>query len=76
MGNKKGSETCSLSLINLGIGDLDIHTDEHLIELAMIDAKNGHTHYTDSYGYLELRKKYVNITKKTFKIMNFLLKML
>lgn len=71
MGNKKGSETCSLPLINLGIGDLDIHTDEHLIELAMADAKNGHTHYTDSYGYLELREEICKYHKENFKNYNF-----
>lgn len=71
MGNKKGSETCSLSLINLGIGDLDIHTDEHLIELAMIDAKNGHTHYTDSYGYLELREEICKYHKENFQNYEF-----
>ncbi len=71
MGNKKGSESCSLPLINLGIGDLDIHTDECLIELAMTDAKKGHTHYTDSYGYLELREEICKYHKENFKNYEF-----
>ena len=50
-------------LIDFSIGDPDITTDERIIKAAFKDAQNGHTHYTDSYGDLELRKeicKYYN----------------
>ena len=43
-------------LINFSLGDPDITTDERIIKLAFEDAMNGHTHYTDSYGILELRE--------------------
>lgn len=53
--------------INLGIGDLDVHTDKILIEKAMADAKNGHTHYTNPYGYLELREEICKYHRENFK---------
>lgn len=71
MGNKKGSVSCTLPLINLGIGDLDVHTDEVIIDKAMIEAKLGHTHYTDSYGYLELREEICKYHKENFDNYEF-----
>lgn len=44
-------------LIDLSLGDPDINTDIRIIDRAFEDARNGHTHYTDSLGYLELREK-------------------
>lgn len=44
-------------IINLSLGDPDLTTDERIIEKAFEDAKNGHTHYTDTLGDLELRKE-------------------
>lgn len=68
MGEKKEfPKNLPYTPINLGIGDLDIHTDEQLIEKAMTDAKNGHTHYTNSYGYLELREEICKYHKENFK---------
>lgn len=71
MESKKNFKTSLLSPINLGIGDLDIHTDIALIELAMNDAKNGHTHYTDSYGYMELREEICKYHSENFENYNF-----
>ena len=52
MGEERTTES-QLPFINLGIGDLDIITDEIVIEKAMADAKAGYTHYTDPQGILE-----------------------
>ncbi|WP_300330533.1 aminotransferase class I/II-fold pyridoxal phosphate-dependent enzyme [Fusobacterium sp.] len=71
MGNKKFSEKCKYTPINLGIGDLDINTDEEIIEKAMRDAKLGHTHYTDPHGYLELRQAICKYHKENYKNYNF-----
>ncbi len=43
-------------LINFSLGDPDITTDERIINKAFQDALDGHTHYTDFYGYMELRE--------------------
>ena len=71
MGNKTFSKNCSLKPINLGIGDLDIDTDDIIIEKAMTDAKNGHTHYTDSHGYLELREEICKYHRENFENYEF-----
>ena len=42
-------------LINLSIGDPDINTPQLIIDRAFKDASNGHTKYTASRGYPELR---------------------
>lgn len=44
-------------LINFSLGDPDLTTDERIINAAFEDAKNGHTHYTDFLGDLELRNE-------------------
>lgn len=59
------------SHINLGIGDLDIHTDEIIVEKAFKDTLAGHTHYTNPYGYEELREEIVKYHKKNFKNYEF-----
>ncbi|MGJ0846219.1 pyridoxal phosphate-dependent aminotransferase [Tissierella praeacuta] len=47
-------------LINLSLGDPDLNTDERIIKKAFEDALNGHTHYTDFYGVVELRESICN----------------
>lgn len=71
MGNKTFSKESRYSPINLGIGDLDITTDEIIIEKAMNDAKAGHTHYTESHGYLELREEICRYHRENFKNYDF-----
>lgn len=53
-------------IINLGLGDLDIHTDKLIINSAFQDALNGHTHYTDPLGDLELRNEIIKYHKAEF----------
>lgn len=67
MGNKTFSKENKYTPINLGIGDLDVNTDEIIIEKAMNDAKAGHTHYTESHGYLELREEICRYHRENFK---------
>lgn len=43
-------------IINFSLGDPDLTTDERIINKAFQDALDGHTHYTDFYGYPELRE--------------------
>ena len=71
MGNKTFSKESRYSPINLGIGDLDITTDEIIIEKAMNDAKAWHTHYTESHGYLELREEICRYHRENFKNYDF-----
>lgn len=71
MGDNKFNEECKYSPINLGIGDLDITTDETIIKKAMNDAIMGHTHYTDPRGYLELREEICSYHKNNFENYNF-----
>ena len=71
MGSSKFNEKCKYSPINLGLGDLDITTDEIIIKKAMSDAIAGHTHYTDPHGYLELREEICNYHKNNFENYNF-----
>ncbi|NLE83897.1 MAG: aminotransferase class I/II-fold pyridoxal phosphate-dependent enzyme [Chloroflexi bacterium] len=44
-------------IINLGLGDPDFITDDVIINNACLDAKAGHTRYTDYRGDPELRKE-------------------
>jgi aspartate/methionine/tyrosine aminotransferase len=53
-------------IINLSLGDPDFTTDEKIIQLAAEDAKNGHTHYTDSLGDMELRQEIVKNYKSSY----------
>lgn len=71
MGNKKFNKNCPFPPINLGIGDLDTNTDKEIIKKTMEDALNGHTHYTDSFGYLELREEILKYHKENFENYNF-----
>ncbi|MCT4508277.1 MAG: pyridoxal phosphate-dependent aminotransferase [Tepidibacter sp.] len=53
-------------LIDLSLGDHDINTDIRIIDKAFEDARNGHTHYTNSLGYLELREKICDYYKDKY----------
>lgn len=53
-------------IINFSLGDPDITTDEKIIRAAFQDALDGHTHYTDFYGMMELREAIVDYYKKEF----------
>lgn len=56
MGASSGYLDMYDDIINFSLGDPDITTDERVIKLAFKDALEGHTHYTDFYGYPELRE--------------------
>lgn len=43
-------------LINLSLGDPDFNTPQAIIAAAFADAENGHTHYTNGLGQIELRE--------------------
>lgn len=53
-------------IINFGLGDPDFTTPEPIIHLAMKDAIEGHTHYTDSFGDPELRDEIMKYYKDEF----------
>lgn len=53
-------------LINFSLGDPDLSTDARIINAAFEDALNGHTHYTDSYGDIELREEICRFYKKQY----------
>jgi aspartate/methionine/tyrosine aminotransferase len=53
-------------LINFSLGDPDLTTDERIINAAFEDAKNGHTHYTDFLGDIELREEICKYYKETY----------
>lgn len=53
-------------IINFSLGDPDITTDERIIKLAFQDALDGHTHYTDFYGIMELRQALVDYYKEDY----------
>lgn len=55
-------------LINLSLGDPDLTTDERIIDLAMRDAKLGHTHYTDFTGDIELRNELTKYFKEEYDL--------
>lgn len=54
-------------IINLSIGDPDLTTNEIIINSAFEDAKDGHTHYTDTLGDLELRKEICKYYNEMYK---------
>ncbi len=55
-------------LINLSIGDPDVTTPEIILTKAYEDTLNGHTKYTDSRGYKELREAICGFYKKRYQI--------
>lgn len=64
--NKSGK-----TLLNLGIGDIDLNTHPLVITDAFNDAKNGFTHYTEPMGDIELRKEIIKYHKEEFKNYEF-----
>lgn len=55
-------------IIDLSLGDTDLKTSDSIIKKAMKDAIEGHTHYTDFYGDMELRKEICNFYKNEYNI--------
>lgn len=55
-------------IINFSLGDPDFTTPVEIINLAMEDAKKGHTHYTDFQGYPELRNEIVKYYKEDYGV--------
>ena len=53
-------------VINFSLGDPDLTTDAGIIEAAAADAKAGHTHYTSSLGYPELRQGIVDMYRDDY----------
>lgn len=53
-------------LINLSLGEPDTTTHKSIIQAAFEDAKQGHTHYTDSLGYKELRQAVCEYYKEEY----------
>ncbi len=54
--------------INLSLGDPDLITNDIIIDNAFIDAKAGHTKYTDFRGDPELRQEISNYYKEEYAI--------
>jgi aspartate/methionine/tyrosine aminotransferase len=55
-------------VINLSLGDPDLVTHDLIIENAFIDAKNGHTKYTEFRGDPELRNEIINYYKEEYSL--------
>lgn len=55
-------------VINFSLGDPDLTTDAGIIEAAAADAKAGHTHYTSSLGYPELRQGIVDMYRDDYGV--------
>lgn len=53
-------------IINFSLGDPDVTTDMKIINAAFEDAKNGHTHYTDFFGDMELREEICSYYKSKY----------
>lgn len=66
MGESMGLVDKYDDLIDFSLGDLDITTDERIIRGAFEDALDGHTHYTNSYGIMELREAIRDYYKEEF----------
>lgn len=67
LGDSVGLARSYSDLINLSIGDPDLTTDERIINAAFGDARDGHTHYTDSFGDLELREAIIDFYSEKYK---------
>ncbi|MEN1758912.1 aminotransferase class I/II-fold pyridoxal phosphate-dependent enzyme [Anoxynatronum sibiricum] len=57
------------NVINLSLGDPDQTTDEGVIQFALQEALQGHTHYTDFRGDPELRQEIRNFYRDDFKTL-------
>lgn len=55
-------------VINLSLGDPDLITDDIIIDNAFLDAKKGHTKYTDFRGDPELRERIIKYYHEEFEI--------
>jgi aminotransferase len=55
------------NVISLGIGEPDFNTPVKVCEAALKDAIAGHTHYTSSPGYLELRQALADYLKPRYQ---------
>jgi len=53
---RKMFEKADKNSINLGLGEPDFNTPEHIIEATSIAMREGFTHYTSNMGILELRE--------------------
>ncbi len=53
---RKMFEKAGKNSINLGLGEPDFNTPEHIIDAASIAMREGFTHYTSNMGILELRE--------------------
>lgn len=54
-------------IIDLSLGDPDFTTDDRIISAAFQDALNGHTHYTDFFGDMELRKEICKFYEEEYR---------
>lgn len=55
-------------IINFSLGDPDLTTDSRIIKAAFDDAMNGHTHYTDFLGDMELREEICSYYKTKYDL--------
>ena len=53
---RKMFEMAGENSINLGLGEPDFQTPEHIIEAASTAMRDGFTHYTSNMGIVELRE--------------------
>ena len=53
-------------IINFSLGDPDRTTDPRIINAAFSDALQGHTHYTDFFGDIELREEICSYYKSKY----------
>ena len=67
-GIRKMFEGAGEGAINLGLGEPDFDTPEHIKEAAIKALKEGHTHYTPSTGILELREAICEKLKRENRI--------
>ncbi|MGL4392391.1 MAG: aminotransferase class I/II-fold pyridoxal phosphate-dependent enzyme, partial [Fusobacteriaceae bacterium] len=70
MGEKIVATNFKGEIINLGLGDIDLHTPHYIITDALNDAHAGHTHYGNSQGDIELRKNISNYHDEDFENYN------
>src|SRR3974377_1503994 len=55
-------------IINLGIGQPDFRTPEHIVEAAVKALRDGHHGYTPAVGILPLREAFAADLYKRFKV--------
>lgn len=67
MGDSEDFSNIYEDIIDLSLGDPNLTTDKRIIEKAFMDAINGHTHYTNSFGDMELRQEIINYYKEKYR---------